>query len=437
VIALLFLLGLQSVWLYNTYQLTLTEIKHFINNSFVESMEKELNYRFLMAGNINSSEGLEIASFEYNNDEIDDIGVNSLMFHSAQLFTFEMGLPFDLIYLDSLYSSILQQNHLPLKHQLIYTDSLGTTIESIGKKIENGFKTNSISIINGNKVQANVQITVPSVFRNMLEILIASALLFLLIIGCLIYEIKMFLTQHHLIQLRDNFSNALTHDMKTPLSTIYSILDISNKGALDSNPEMRIKFNTIATEQILNLQAIINRILTLAYIDKKQLNLDKQRLDLPKMIESLIDKFMIKGGKTIYFSKKFNLKNVEIYADPFYIENAISNLLDNAIKYSDESIKIDIECTAGDKQVYIKVKDNGFGISSDDQLKIFERFERGAEIKRKQVSGFGLGLNYVKRVIEAHGGAIALSSREGIGSEFIITIPIELTPIENDLIQNL
>jgi two-component system phosphate regulon sensor histidine kinase PhoR len=411
----------------------LTEIKDYINNSFTISAEKELEIRFIASENKDVPDEFEIALIKYNKDDVEQEGVKSFLFSSTQTFTDLMDIPFNLKSLRDIHTSILKENNLFLNYQIIYTDSLGTIIESLGEPINNGFKTDPILIFNGSKIQAIVQITAPSVFRNMLGILIASILIFFLILGCLIYEIKMFLTQHHLIQLRENFTHALTHDMKTPLATIHTVLDQLNKGTLDANPEMRNKFNSIATEQILNLQSIINQILTLAYIDKKQLSLNIQPVDLPQMIGSLIENFTVKNTKTICFSDKYDLKNIIAHADPFYFKNAISNLIDNAIKYSGESVKIDIECTAIKKNIYIRIRDNGLGIPVKDQQKIFEQFERGVEIKRKQISGFGLGLSYVKRVVEAHGGAIVLSSQEGVGSEFTITLPTELISIENDI----
>jgi two-component system phosphate regulon sensor histidine kinase PhoR len=142
------------------------------------------------------------------------------------------------------------------------------------------------------------------------------------------------------------------------------------------------------------------------------------------MINSLIDKFTVRSDKVIEFSQKYDLNKKPIYADPFYLENAISNLIDNAIKYSGNAVKIDIECVTEDKHVYIRIKDNGFGISKKDQQKMFNRFERSAEVKRKRICGFGLGLNHVKHIIEAHKGSIALVSQKGVGSEFTVSIPL-------------
>jgi two-component system phosphate regulon sensor histidine kinase PhoR len=189
---------------------------------------------------------------------------------------------------------------------------------------------------------------------------------------------------------------------------------------------MKEQFNEIAIEQVVRLQAMVNQVLTLAYSNSKQLDLKREDIDIRQMIGSLITKFSVEKDKEIQFTEKYDLKHVVVHADALYLSNAISNLIDNAIKYSGESVQIGIECTVGDKLIHIRVKDNGFGISQKDQQKIFERFERGAEIKRNYVSGFGLGLNYVKEVIEAHGGVVALSSREGYGSEFTITIPVHV-----------
>jgi len=168
----------------------------------------------------------------------------------------------------------------------------------------------------------------------------------------------------------------------------------------------------------------------IAHIERRKLTLDKKPIDLEEMTYRLIDKFMAKGGKNIEFDPYFALNGAIAYADPLYFENAVSNLIDNAIKYSESSVKICIECISNPKMIFVKVRDNGLGISAIDQGKIFERFERGVAVKNKKTSGFGLGLNYVKNVIEAHGGTIALSSKLGEGSEFVIGIPIVVTSIE-------
>ncbi|MDR1631579.1 MAG: HAMP domain-containing histidine kinase [Dysgonamonadaceae bacterium] len=364
-------------------------------------------------------------TYEYKYDE-NKGDLISQQFDFIQQILFYEGVFFNLTKVDSIYAASLHENNIHVQYRLNYTDSLGNNIKSRGANIDKGFQTTIIPIVNGTTAGAIVKISSPAIFQSMLKILIVSILIFFFIIACMIYEVKVFLTQRQLYQLWNNFVHALSHDMKTPLATIHSVLVQLDNGSLDVHPEMKNKFSVIAIEQTLNLQSIVNQILTVAYINQKQLVLNKQEINLPEMIHSLIDKFTVVKEKDITFYEKYDLKEKPVYADHFYLENAISNLIDNAIKYSGNAVKINIECTAGDKQIYIDIKDNGFGISKNDQQKIFDCFERGVEIKRKRISGFGLGLNYVKCVIEAHGGAIALVSREGVGSEFTITIPTYL-----------
>jgi len=438
-IAMFFLLALQGIWLHHAYQINLRNIQESVNIAFIDALEKEMSLRYLEMEKHDAlkkekgefpEDGTVVATFESNSERIEEDGIMSEHFFIVQSLLKIKDTPFDIFALDSLYTVILKENNLKLDYRLTYRDSLNNVVDTTGKEINDGFKINPISIIDGKKIEAIIRITPSRIFMNMLGVLILSILVLILIVACLIYQTKVFLNQFHLNQLRDNFTHALTHNMKTPLGTIHVVIDQLNKGLLDNQPEIRNKHCAIATEQVLNLQALTNQILTLAYIEKKQLTLNKQPIELPQMIQLLIDKFSVQEDKTVEFKTHYDLKNVELNADPVYLSNALSNLFDNSIKYSGNEVCINIQCTASDKQVYIQVKDNGRGISKKDQEKIFERFERGVEIKRKSVSGFGLGLNYVKQVIEAHGGTIALFSSEGLGSEFTVTVPISLGTIE-------
>ena len=430
--ALFCLFALQAFWLYYTYQLHFRSIEESVNSIFYQTIEKELDQRFIELGEKAKGNLLDpnihTTSFNIEYGGIDNgkerESVVSQQFSLVQQLMATCDIFFNINSVDSIFHSLLQSNKYPFKYRISHTDSLGRIINTAGQAIDKGFMTTAVPVINGEEVYAVVKITAPVVFSDMLFILIASILIFLFIITCLIYEIKTFLNQHHLIQVRENFTHALTHEMKTPLSTIHSILSQFEKGAIDKNPAMRQKFSSIAVEQVLNLQTTVNQILTLAYIEKKQLSLNKEPIDLPAMIQSLVDKFSVKSGKVVVFQTTFDLKDNIVNSDSYYLNNAISNLIDNAIKYSGDSVKIDIECTAGEKYIFIKIKDNGFGISLNDQQKIFKRFERGAEFNRNYISGFGIGLNYVQQVIEADGGTVSLFSQEGVGSEFVIALPL-------------
>jgi len=428
-LAMICLFSLQAVWLYNTYQLQLRKIEVSINSIFYQAIEKELDHRFLELGKkanrISTGSSARSASYRIDYSGIESKSVSSQQFDMVQQLMKTYNFRFNIQTVDSVFSSLLQSNHYPFHYQINYADSTNKVINTAGQTIKNGFRTDVLPIIKGENVFAVVKITPPAVLRNMLAILIVSVLIFFFIIACIIYEIEVFLNQHQINRLRRDFTHAFTHDMKTPLSSIHSILVQLENESLKNHPDLCKRLFSIAIGQALNLQTTVNQILTLAVIEKKQLLLKKESVDLPVMIQSLIDKFTINCNKEILFQTAYNLKNKTVFADSFLLNNAISNLIDNAIKYSGNSVKIEIEGAALDKQIDICVKDNGFGISSNDQIKIFKQFERGTEIKQNQAGGFGIGLNYVQQVIEAHGGSVSVSSREGFGSEFIITLPLQ------------
>ena len=436
--ALLSLFSLQAFWLYYSYKQHSEKIKETINSIFTQTVEKELDQRFLEFNNILKENlfdsNIRSTSFDIDYSSLENQSVVSQQIDMFQQIMATYNINFNMVIGDSIFRSLFELNHYPFNYQINYIDSVGQIINTSGHEINNGFRTEVLPVINGEKIYAVVDITAPTVFRNMLYILTISILIFFFIIACIIYTMRVFFNQYHLNHLRDNFTHALTHDMRTPLSTIHSVLDQFEKGIINEDPEMCKKFCSIGIEQVLNLQNTVNQILTLAYIEKKQLTLNKQALNLPVMIKSLIDEFSIKTDKFVTFHTSYDLKNSIICADSFYMYNVISNLIDNAIKYSNESVEIFIDCTVGEKQAFISVKDNGLGISNNDQLKLFKRFERGAEIKRKRVSGFGIGLNYVQQVVEAHGGTVAVISQEKVGSEFIITLPTLINNKEENII---
>jgi two-component system phosphate regulon sensor histidine kinase PhoR len=401
-------------------------IQDILNKSLLNAVLGEMDERFSLIEGKQSTDSYPPDSpdviFQYKKDETDG-DLASQQFSFMQQILFYERIFFNIERVDSIYTALLHEEKIHVQYQLNYTDSLGNTVELSGINIDKGFNTNSIPVVNGTRIGAIVKISPPVILQNMFEVLIVSVLIFFFIIACLIYQVNIFLTQNQLHQLRENFIHTLNHNMKTPLATIHSVLAQLNNGSLASQPEIKSKFTQIAIEQTVNLQEIIDQLLTVVYADRKPLTINKQKIDLPQMILSLVDEFMIRKEKEIVFSEKYHLKDNPVYADPFYLKNAISNLIDNAIKYSGDTVKIDIKCLMEDKRISIGIKDNGFGISEKDQQKIYDPFERGAEIKRKRISGFGLGLNYVKYVIEAHNGKVALISREGIGSEFTISIP--------------
>ena len=430
VVAMFLLFTLQSVWLYNMYIEKKIAIQTELNLLFTNAVEAELSDRFIYSAELVDSNPEKYKNFSYTQThETSDLlekGLMSVQYLGEQKFLAFLEIPLNLTALDSIYNSRLIQEGLLIPYTINHKDSLGNIIETKGANLTVGFETNALPIVNKEEVQVIASLPIPFVFKEMIGFLLISFFLLALITDCLLYEMKVIFTQRRLNQLREDFSHTLIHEMKTPLSTIYMAIDQLERGHLDNTPALRSKFCNTAMSQVLSLQALSDKILTIARLEENTLIVEKKTVDLPVLLQQLVDKFSVQTKKEVRFTLTINLEGEEVQADPVYLSNAISNLIDNAIKYSSSSVSVAIDCRMVNDKLLIEVRDNGFGISSYDQAIIFEKFERGAAVGRKGAKGFGLGLNYVKRVLEAHGGTVSLSSIEGKGSIFILYMPKDI-----------
>ena len=241
----------------------------------------------------------------------------------------------------------------------------------------------------------------------------------------IIVQLLRFITeQEQMAELRNDFSYAMVHDMKSPLSSIIMGAHFLHSGKVDDKPQIKEKYYSIIEDEAEHLLALVNKLLTISKLENKKLILNKWDIYLEPIINDLIDKTKAKTTKPLEIVTDLKVKNV--FADEQYLTEAIANLLDNAIKYSRDEIKIKISTIDTDKNVLLKVRDNGIGITKEEQQIIFDKFGRAAihEKNRKGgVSGFGLGLNYVDQVMQAHGGKVTVSSEKDKFSEFTLYIP--------------
>ena len=250
---------------------------------------------------------------------------------------------------------------------------------------------------------------------------IALAILLL----CIRKQINIIKRQDEIAHMREDFSYAMIHDMKTPLSSILMGARILRSGKLDMKPEKKEKYFDILEEEAQHLLALTNKVLTISKLEYGQLLLEKSHIPIRPMLEELTQLFTAKTNKPVTF--RLNIEAEDIFADEEYLKEAVSNLIDNAIKYSGDSVDIQITSCLYNQFTQIKVKDNGIGISLSAQNHIFDKFER-ASINRSNtadgITGFGLGLNYVMNVTRSHGGYVSVESQEGKYSEFILSLPI-------------
>jgi two-component system phosphate regulon sensor histidine kinase PhoR len=164
-------------------------------------------------------------------------------------------------------------------------------------------------------------------------------------------------------------------------------------------------------------------ILEISMWERTQFQLDKKKVRIEEFMNDIVDSFRSGGGNGATIIQKYNLKDLDVDLDTLYFTTLINNLLSNAVKYSDKDPVIEIEGFTEENNVCIKVSDNGIGISKNDQKHVFDKFYRASTGNIHKYKGLGLGLYYVKKIAEAHGGDVTVSSKPGKGSIFTVTLP--------------
>lgn len=263
-----------------------------------------------------------------------------------------------------------------------------------------------------------------TVFKQMLLLLILSMLLMGFVLFALYRQAHLFLQEKKLRRLQKDHTEAMVHTMKTPLQSIKQVHEFIEKGSFDEEPSKRSHFIVLAAKQIKGLQALVNRILSISQWETSTLRLHKTPVAIKPLVFLLCEEAKQTSPKEVTILMEFNLEEDTFLLDKQAIEDVIQNLLENAIKYSKQSVTIVVTIAAQINTLVISIKDNGLGISAKAQKTIFKKFERGDASFREGVKGFGLGLAFSKGIVEAHGGTITVESQEGKGSEFFIRIPI-------------
>ena len=262
------------------------------------------------------------------------------------------------------------------------------------------------------------------VFKEMKNILILSLVFAMVIIVIFYITLKAILKQKRLSEIKNDFINNMTHELKTPIATISLAVDALNNPLIKNNEQKFDQYTAILKEENQKLNAHVEHVLQVALLDKGELQLHKTKLNLNTIIRSAIHHhaLQINASKAkIVFDPE---DDVVITADEFHLLNVFNNLLDNALKYSNENCKVEILINKTDTDVIVKIKDNGIGIEPELHKKVFEKFYRVQGGNLHDVKGFGLGLSYVKSIIEKHNGTIELQSEKHKGSEFIIKLPV-------------
>ena len=414
-VAVLLLLG---VYMWMTYRSVTNDIREKAANQLTWAMFYE---GYSRAEVVTKGDTLSLPESRGNLSLASSVeGINdalSLKYHS------ELSLDTVAMYVDSLLSVA----HINRDITIQEVDSSGLVVrQNNDRKTSWSLLTRPVSIRRDQSrvIRMALNNPYPELARRLSPLFLLSAFI-LGFFAVIIVQLLRFITeQEQMAELRNDFSYAMVHDMKSPLSSIIMGAHFLHSGKVDDKPQIKEKYYTIIEDEAEHLLTLVNKLLTISKLENKKLILNKNEIDLVPIIDDLVEKAKAKATKPLKVTT--SLEVTQVMADGQYLTEAIANLIDNAVKYSKDEIEISIKTFDTDKNVLLKVRDNGIGISRDEQQVIFDKFGRAAIHERNRkggVSGFGLGLNYVDQVMRAHGGKVTVSSEKEKFSEFTLYIP--------------
>lgn len=274
---------------------------------------------------------------------------------------------------------------------------------------------------------AYLQITFPTkqnYILNSMSLLLPSILLVLVILCIFIVAIIIIFRQKQLNNMKNDFVNNMTHELKTPISSISLASQMLQDPSVGKTPQTLQHISNVIRDETKRLSLMVEKVLQISIFEKDKSMLKLNEMQINGLIMDIINNFSLKvtskGGQ---ITSKLNATHDIALIDEVHFTNIIFNLLDNALKYCDKPLLLTIETWNEKDNLLISIEDNGIGIHKEDQKRIFEKFYRVSTGNLHNVKGFGLGLAYVKKIITEHRGTIKVESEPNIGTKFIITIP--------------
>jgi len=273
-------------------------------------------------------------------------------------------------------------------------------------------------------IQARFPHPAPHILSRMIGTLIGSVVLLVVTTWAFIYMLRTILRQKKLSEIKSDFINNMTHELKTPIATVSAAVEALQHFNAMNDPAKAKDYLEISQQELNRLSGLVEKVLNIAVEERRELDLRPEPVQVLALLEEVVQRYRIRNGKPIEIRLEHQLSEATAMLDRTHFTNAIHNLVDNAIKYSYDSVCIIIRCTSEEGWLRISVSDNGIGIPKAYQHSIFEQFFRVPQGDLHNVKGFGLGLAYVKKIVEKHGGRISVKSEPRHGSEFTIAIPV-------------
>ena len=336
-------------------------------------------------------------------------------------------------FLDSVIAATLKENSVDLPYSYgVLPEKVDSTFLSQANKLDTRLVNSEFkSRLFPNDVfygHHNLALHFPDqqiyLLKQSAALLASSLILSVVIVGCYAYTVRTVFKQKKFSTALTDFINNMTHEFKTPISTISLASEALSNPTVRGDEDKLLRYNRIIQDENLRMRGQVEKILQMAMLEEGDYELNLDHLDAHAIIEKAIQNLFIQiENRNGMITSNLAAAEHIVEADALHLTGIIQNLLDNANKYGSDKPAISILTENKNGGILIHIKDNGVGITPEEQKRIFEKYYRVSTGNKHDVKGFGLGLSYVKLMVEAHGGAVEVQSEPGKGSTFTIFLP--------------
>lgn len=332
--------------------------------------------------------------------------------------------------LDTLLSDELQNMGINLPFQYAVEDKGQMVLTSVSRPtLSDSYK---IRLFPGDSFRNNqfLYVTFPErenfIYKNLIGLFTVSTVLVILVGGIFYYSANSLISERRLAKVKNDFINNMTHELKTPVSSISLALEVIRDKDVVKTEEKINRYLGIIGEENQRLASQIDKVLQMARLEQEQVALSYEELDLHELLDHVIANMEVQLTRPgVHFSLAPEATETRVTGDRVHLTNIFYNLLDNALKYSKETVHLNVQTSnPGDHRIRIDIADNGIGIPPAEAGRVFDKFYRVPTGDVHDVKGFGLGLSYVKNMVEMHKGSVHLKSARGEGSVFTIYLPL-------------
>ena len=334
--------------------------------------------------------------------------------------------------LDAFLKVELRNNGISIPYHFTVTDRVGTMIYHCTDYVPDGSETLYSHVLFKNDPpqrmgMVNVHFpTMDSYIFSSVRFMIPSLIFTLVLLVTFIFTIYIIFRQKKLTEIKNDFINNMTHEFKTPISTISLAAQMLQDPAVGKSPAMFKHISGVINDETKRLRFQVEKVLQISMFERQKAALKMKEMNANELIAGVVNTFALKAEKNNgTITSDLDAEWPWVFVDEMHFTNVIFNLLDNAVKYKkpEGELRLHVKTWNESDNLYISIQDNGIGIKKEDLKKIFEKFYRVHTGNLHDVKGFGLGLAYVKKIIQDHKGAIRAESELNVGTKFIIVLP--------------